>query len=227
MTQHCSSLYSIYSKRCTCSNLQGVVNSPRVITISVGVYFLKYQERYKKLKDLPYLFTKEIDNIIADNPKAFCIHNDFTSVIYLYSDCEEENYAVCSDICIWLTKLQTTLKTIRFCTGMDRRDIKGANDVILSELMSYFRLFKSIQQVINQEYVIMDRSIGFISEIKKVLDKVIEYSGYDLHSKDVVEISEFLDLLINKRMGYGSLVVGLGGYSNMVKCHFASVKSEF
>jgi hypothetical protein len=188
--------------------LQGIVNSQRVITISVGVYFLKHNEIYRKLKDLPYFFTKEIDNIIADKPNAFCIHNDFTSVIYMYSDNEEENYTVCNDICIWLTKLQTTLKTIRFCTGMDRREIKGANDIILSELMSYFRLFRSIQQVINQEYVIMDRSIGFISEIKKVLDKVIEYSGYDLHSTDVVEISECLDLLINRRMGCGKVIVG-------------------
>jgi hypothetical protein len=76
-------------------------------------------------------------------------------------------------------------------------------DIILCELMSYFRLFKNIQQVINQEYVIMDRSISFIGEIKKVLNDVIEFSGYNLHSRDVAEISECLDLLINKCMGCG------------------------
>jgi hypothetical protein len=49
----------------------------------------------------------------------------------------------------------------------------------------------------------MDKSISFIGEIKKVLNEVIEYCNYDLHSKDVVEISRCLDLLINRRMGCG------------------------
>jgi hypothetical protein len=202
LSQHGSSLFDIYSKKCSRLNLQSILNSPRVITISVGVYFYKYHTRYKNLKDLPYLFTKDIDNIISSNPKAFCIHNGYTSVIYLFSDCEAENYETVNEICIWLAKLQTNLKTIRFCTGLDRRDVSSTQDIILSELMAYFRMLKTIHNRVNKERVIMAKSISIISEIQKLLDNVIEYSDYDLYSKDVMEISKSLDTLINTYMYY-------------------------
>ncbi len=200
MSQQYKSLFNANSNKYSHSYLQSIFSSSYIITISIGVYFVKNYKSYKDLKDLPYMFTKGIDKIVSTNPKAFCIHNGNNSVIYIFNDCKLENQNTLNELYVWLTRLQTTLRTIRFSNGMDIRKMQGTQSILTSELMAYYRMFKNIHENTSNQLVLMEKRHNIISIIKNILCKAIEYNHFVLYSEDIMEISQYLDKLINRHI---------------------------